>query len=278
MNSTAAVREPAVAGIFYAGSKKQLKADIEKLVGDAPPRAATGTLVGLIVPHAGYMYSGATAAAAYALLRGRKIDACILIGPSHQEYFQGVSVYPGSAYATPLGEAQIDTGLRDALVADSTIVRASLQGHRGEHSLEVQIPFIQSVLPEAKILPLVMGDQQTEHCYALGEALASALRDLHVVLIASSDLSHFHSSAEARVKDERVMSYIRQYNVVELMEHLEADTCEACGGGPIVAVMTAARLLGATSAEILHACNSGDITGDTDRVVGYCSAALWKTT
>ncbi len=276
MTMTADVRRPVVAGVFYAGSARELRDDVGAFVHGALPPDVPGTVVGLVVPHAGYLYSGATAAHAYALLKGRAVDACILVGPSHQEYFSGVSVYPGTAYATPLGRTEIDADLRDALLAESPIVRPSVQGHRGEHSLEVQIPFIQSVLPDVPILPLVMGDQSPAHCFALGEALGAVARGLNVVLIASSDLSHFHTSSEARTKDAGVIALIEQYNTTELMTRIDMQECEACGGGPIVAVMTAAHLLGARHATILHACNSGDITGDTDRVVGYCSAALWK--
>ena len=276
MSAETAVRPAAVAGIFYPGTKQQLETDIGELLGEPPGAAAAGTLIGLIVPHAGYMYSGATAAKAYALVQGRTFDACILVGPSHQEYFQGVSVYPGRAYATPLGQALVATGLRDALLAASPVVRASVQGHRGEHSLEVQIPFLQSVLPSAAILPVVMGDQRAENCFALGDALAVAAGGRNVLLIASSDLSHFHSSPVARKKDAAVIALIERYNVRALMDGLDDEACEACGGGPIVAVMTAARHLGADRATIVDARNSGDVTGETGRVVGYCSAALWK--
>ncbi len=276
MTIAADVRQPAVAGIFYAGTARELRDDVGTYMRGAVPPAVPGTIIGLVVPHAGYMYSGATAAHAYALLKGLAVDACILVGPSHQEYFSGVSVYPGTAYATPLGRTAIDTDLRNALLAHSPIVRASVQGHRGEHSLEVQLPFIQSVLPDVPILPLVMGEQSPAHCFALGEALGAVARGLTVVLIASSDLSHFHTSAEARARDADVITLIEQYNTADLMTHIDTRECEACGGGPIVAVMTAAHLLGARRATILHACNSGDITGDIDRVVGYCSAALWK--
>jgi MEMO1 family protein len=278
ITSESVARKAAVAGIFYPGTKNQLQAEVANLLHGAPAADDDGSLVALIVPHAGYAYSGATAAKAFALMNGRTIDVCILVGPSHQEYFQGVSVYPGSAYMTPLGRIDIDTDLRDAVLGGSSVVHASLEGHRSEHSLEVQIPFLQSVLPNVKILPLVMGDQHAELCLALGETLASAARNLNVVLVASSDLSHFHTASVARKKDREVIALIEQYNVRELMNRLDTASCEACGGGPIAAVMTAAHLLGAHRASIVHACNSGDVTGETHRVVGYCSAALWKKT
>ena len=143
METEHAVRRPAVAGIFYSGTHAELQTEVEDLLRDAAAPAVAGTLIALIVPHAGYMYSGATAAKAYALIQGRTIDTCVLVGPSHQEYFQGISVYPGSAYETPLGQIDIDADLRADLLSRSTVVHASMQGHRGEHSLEVQLPFLQ---------------------------------------------------------------------------------------------------------------------------------------
>lgn len=276
MLSDALVRPAAVAGTFYPATQQQLLSVVGNLLSDVPKSVNGGTLLALVVPHAGYAYSGATAARAYALLNGLTFDACIVVGPSHQEYFQSVSVYPGHAYETPLGRVTIDTGLRMALLECSSVVHASAVGHRAEHSLEVQIPFLQSIMPDAAILPLVMGDQHAELCYALGEAMASVVRGRNVLLIASSDLSHFHTAAEARKKDGEVIALIEQFNIRELMRRLDIGMCEACGGGPIVAVMTAAQLLGANRASIVHACNSGDVTGDTRRVVGYCSAAIWK--
>ena len=165
MNTTHAVRQSAVAGTFYPGSKDQLEAEIGMLLRNASPQQETGTLVGLIVPHAGYVYSGITAAKAYALLRGRSIDTCILIGPSHQEYFEGVSVYPGSAYATPLGETEIDAELREDVLARSSVVHASLRGHGGEHSLVVQLPFLQAVLPKSKILPFLPAEKSNQRIF-----------------------------------------------------------------------------------------------------------------
>ncbi|MGE5315587.1 MAG: AmmeMemoRadiSam system protein B [Acidobacteriota bacterium] len=273
------IRRPAVAGMFYPGTKEELESEVGRLLDAAsaqPSAKKEGVLTGLIVPHAGYMYSGATAARAYHLAKGADIETCILIGPSHQEYFMGVSVYPGAAYVTPLGEAPIDQDLRDKLLSHSPLIQEAAEGHRAEHSLEVQLPFLQTVLPEAKIVPLVMGDQESETCWELGTIVADASRGKKVLLVASSDLSHFYPSTVARTKDQEVLSLIGAFDIRGLLTQLESGSCEACGGGPIAAVMSAAQELGATRATIVHACNSGDITGDTSRVVGYCSAALWR--
>jgi MEMO1 family protein len=274
------IRQAAVAGMFYPGHREELGRELDELFEDArahPAAPAEGALHALIVPHAGYLYSGPTAARAYALVQGGGFETCILVGPSHREYFRGVSVYPGAAYATPLGVCTIDDACREELLAQSTVIRTALEGHRDEHSLEVQVPFLQRVLPQAMIVPMIMGDQEADTCRALGEAIARVAQGKNILLVASSDLSHFYPSDVARTKDREVISLIEAFNVSGLLQQLEADTCEACGGGPIAAVMTAAERSGAAHATIVHACNSGDVTGDRSRVVGYCSAALWKT-
>lgn len=278
--SPTAIRRAAVAGMFYPGTKPELEATLKELFAQMPePSIEThkpeGSVSALIVPHAGYKYSGPTAARAYALVRERHYDTCVLVGPSHQEYFPGVSVYPGAGYATPLGECMIDDEYRTRLLSAAPLVEASLAGHKTEHSLEVQIPFLQTVLPGTPIVPVVMGDQRPEFCRRLGHALASAASGRTVLLIASSDLSHFYPSDVARAKDAEIMRLIEGFDVEGFYAQLDADVCEACGGGPIAAVMTAARGSGARRASIVYACNSGDITGDRSRVVGYCSAAVW---
>jgi MEMO1 family protein len=271
------IRPAAVAGRFYPGTKLELETEMKELLG-ASAEASDAELCALIVPHAGYLYSGTTAGRAYALLEGRTIDTCVLIGPSHQEYFLGVSAYPGDAYETPFGLCKIDHTLRAALIDASPLIRLSTEGHRNEHSLEVQVPFIQTVLPSASIVPLVIGDLRAESYIELGEAIARVLAHKpRVLLVASSDLSHFYPSDVARVKDAEALRLIEAFDTRGFLRELETETIEACGGGPIAAVMTAAYGLGARRAQILHACNSGDITGDTSRVVGYCSAALWRT-
>ena len=270
------IRPPAVAGMFYPGDADELTGNLQDVFLQADNPSIGGKLIALVVPHAGYMYSGVTAAYAYRLIAEGEFDVIALVGPSHRDNFGGVSVYPGEGYRTPLGDVPIDDALRTALVECSPLIRAIPDGHREEHSLEVQIPFIQMVSPKSSILPLVMGDQREETCLELGRALARCTSGKKVLLIASSDLSHFYPSHLAKRKDADTIHAIAAMDEDELLAKLDNGSAEACGGGPIAAIMSAAKILGATQCTLLHSCNSGDVTGDRTRVVGYCSAALWR--
>lgn len=260
--------------MFYPGIPAQLNRELDELLRHAKPRRVEGKLVALIAPHAGYMYSGSTAAMGYKLLSSLNFDTVVVVGPSHREYFRGISVYNGDAFRTPLGDVPIDTVLRDELVAQSEAIVASQVGHRAEHSVEVQLPFLQKVLRKFTFLPIVMGDQRREYCDILADALAATLKNRNALLIASSDLSHYHPHDIAVRLDARVIHEVEAYNPDGLMEKLERDEVEACGGGPMVAVMKAAKALGSNRSYILHHCTSGDITGEKEAVVGYFSVAL----
>lgn len=273
------VRAPAVAGSFYPSSPDELREEISALLRAARPPTVRGSIAALIAPHAGYAYSGPTAAAAYRLIEGRAFDTVVIVSPSHREYFPGVSVYDGIAYRTPLGDLRVQEELRAALVEDDPVITASLLGHRAEHAVEVHLPFLQSTLSALPaILPIVMGDQRAEFCVRLGERLAQVLRGTNSLLIASTDLSHYHAYEDAEALDEAVIRTIARGDAERLLEDLAADRVEACGGGPTAAVLLAARALGARSVTILHHCNSGDITGDRANVVGYVSAAITRLT
>lgn len=276
MTANRVVRPPAVAGTFYPVSARTLRRDIASLIEEAAAGLPSmqGRCIGAIVPHAGYPYSGHTAAAVYALLRHAEFETAVFVGPSHREAFRGSSVFPGSAFATPLGEVAVDEELALALASAGGSIASSLAGHRLEHAIEVQVPFLQVVRPQAKMVAVTMGDQGPGSCSDLAAALASHLKGRSVVVIASSDLSHYHPYSEAVRLDRAAASHVRTFQVGRLQEDLLNDRIEACGGGPMVAVMTAARSLGATTATVLHMCNSGDVTGDHSGVVGYLSAIL----
>jgi AmmeMemoRadiSam system protein B len=269
-------RPPAVAGMFYPAERERLSRDLDRMLDASAGDALEGELVAMIVPHAGYQYSGATAAAAYALLRGRQFDAAVIVSPSHREYFDSISVFSGAGYLTPLGSLCVDESLRAALLKGERAIGASTRGHGSEHAVEVQLPFLQRACGVISILPVVMGDQRRENCFLLGKKLASILAGRKTLLLASSDLSHYHSYPEAEALDRVFIDDVRTFDADRLMDHLEGEATEACGGGPAVAVMVAARLLGADTARILHHCNSGDITGDRAQVVGYLSAAFTR--
>jgi hypothetical protein len=218
------------------------------------------------------MFSGPTAAAAYSRLVGTSVDTVVVVSPSHRELFEGVSAYAGDAYATPLGVIPVNTELRARLVKKSAIVTASERGHRQEHAIEVQLPFLQEILASFTVLPLVIGNQSAAVCFALGDALGSVLQGVRCVLVASTDLSHYHPAQVADRLDSVFLDDVRRFDEERLMRDLEEGRTEACGGGPAVAVLRAMRILGASRVEVVHHCNSGDVTGDRDSVVGYVSA------
>jgi MEMO1 family protein len=267
------IRPPAVSGLFYPDDPTMLALTVDRLLEKHHAAEDRSFPVGVVSPHAGYAYSGPTAAYAYTLLQRRPFRTAVIISPSHREYFNGISIYDGDAYRTPLGLINVDIHLREKLLAQNGILKASQLGHRDEHAIEVQLPFLQRINPDAKVLPIVMGDQRSEHCLLLARALADVLTPDHV-LIASSDLSHFHDQQEAVERDRIVEEDIVALKPMRLLNDLSTSRGEACGGGPIAVVMSASQSLGADRGKILHRCTSGDITGDTHRVVGYLSAAF----
>jgi len=245
------------------------------MLSGSPRVAPANTVVGIIAPHAGYMYSGETAAKAYAQVAGEQRQVVVVVSPSHREYFEGVSVFPGDAYATPLGVVPIGVSLRTRLVKESSI-EMSTAGHGEEHALEVQLPFLQCALSSFALLPLVMGNQSREECLELGKTLGRLLQGTDALLVASSDLSHFHPAAVGTRLDAVVAQDLERFDAEGLMSDLETGRAEACGGGPAVAVMVAGRMLGGQTLRVLHRTHSGVITGDNTSVVGYLSAIIQR--
>ena len=273
MSEKEIVRAPAVAGMFYERSPAALRRNIDEMLNRVQLPKVEGTVRAVVSPHAGYVYSGFTAAHAFKLLEGRKYDCVIAVGPSHREYFDGISIYSGDAYETPLGKVPINHEVRSELLQGEKNIVASAAGHRAEHSLEVQLPFLQRVL-EFSVVPIIMGDQRRQLCEQLSAALARVMANKNVLLVASSDLSHFHVYDEAVLLDKRVIQAVERFDSDVFIDELENKTFEACGGGPIAVAMKTAQQVGANRVEVLHYCNSGDITGDKSGVVGYLAAAF----
>jgi len=272
------IRPPAAAGVnsFYPDDPDELRQQVNELLERAPIKKVQGEIKGIVAPHAGYIYSGYTAAVAYKLLKGKTFETVAIISPSHRDRFEGISIFDGKGYRTPLGIVEVDTDLREELLnVDGIIVQSNL-GHRSEHALEVQLPFLQTVLKDFRILPIVMGEQDQEYCEVLGEALSKVLQNKNALIVASSDLSHYHDYATATKLDSLVVDSVGKLDFHGLLNKLEKQQCEACGGGPIAAMLIAAIKLGANRAEVVHYCNSGDVTGDRSWVVGYLSAVVWK--
>jgi MEMO1 family protein len=272
------VRPSPIAGSWYPGTAEAVRAEVDRHLAVVPSRPLPGSLVALIAPHAGLRYSGPVAAHAYALVAKRAVTTVVLVGPSHRTSFRGAAVFAAGAFETPLGAAAIDADLADALIAaDPKAVHADPGPHRDEHSLEMQLPFVQRLLPHARIVPVLMGDQSRGDVDALAAALGRALAGSGALLVASSDLSHYLPAAQANAADAHVVADVSDFAAERLMTRLEHGSNVACGGGPMVAVMQAARTLGAVSATVLRYADSGD-AGDHDRsrVVGYFSAALCR--
>jgi AmmeMemoRadiSam system protein B len=241
---------------------------------DAGDRSPEGELVAILAPHAGLMYSGPVAAHAYRLLLGRRFEVAVLVGPSHFAGFDGVAVVAGGGFETPLGIAAIDESCASDLRAATPVVHDDAKVHRREHSLEMQLPFLQRVAPAAKIVPMLMGYQTAETADALARGLVSVLAGRRALLIASTDLSHYHDAVAASRLDAVVLDCVRRFDADALQAALDVRPEHACGGGPAVAVMRAAESAGARDAVVLAYADSGDVTGDKSAVVGYMAAAF----
>jgi len=267
------VRRAAVAGSWYPAHPDALAREVDRYLtaSGEPPQ---GDPIAIIAPHAGLMYSGPIAAYAYNLLRGREIDVAVLVGPSHYVGFDGVALYEHGVFETPFGLVPIAEECAAAVARGSSLIHTHPTAHMREHSLEMQLPFLQRVLPGTPIVPLVMGFQRRETAYALGEAIAAAVKGRKALLVASTDLSHYQSATTAATLDEKLIDYVRRFDPDGLMALLEAFPEHACGGGPTVAVMRAAKILGAADASVLKYGDSGDVSGDKDAVVGYLAAAF----
>jgi hypothetical protein len=269
------IRRPAVAGTWYPGSAPALATEVDRHLGTAV-QGPEGDLVAVIAPHAGLMYSGPVAADAYALVSQHTFDVAVLAGPSHFVDFDGVAIYASGGFLTPLGVAPVDRTCAAKLLAATPVVREVRAPHVREHSLEMQLPFLQRVAPGVPIVPLLMGRQTAQTARALGDALAVALAGRRALLVASTDLSHYHDAATAARLDEIVVRRVAAFDPDGLQAALDARPDHACGGGPTVAVMRAARRLGACDATVLRYADSGDVSGDKSAVVGYLAAAFGR--
>ncbi len=267
------LRRAAVAGSWYPGSPQPLAAALDRYL-ERATSTVSGDLVALVAPHAGLVYSGPVAAHAYRLLRDRVFDVAVLVGPSHFVSFDGVSVVRSGGFETPFGVAAIDQESANGLLGATPVVREHPAAHIREHSLEMQLPFVQHLAPGLPIVPLVMGHQTAATANALGGALAAVLAGRRALIVASTDLSHYQDAATAAALDRVVIDCVSRFDADGLQRALDREPNHACGGGPLVAVMRAARLAGARDAVILNYADSGDVSGDKSAVVGYLAAAL----
>jgi AmmeMemoRadiSam system protein B len=268
------IRPAAVAGSWYPASADRLGREVDSYVARAHVDE-TDAPVAIIAPHAGLKYSGPIAAFAYRAVGRLHYDAAVLVGPSHFVPFSGVSIWPRGAWNTPWGPVQVAEGLAHAITAASATIVEFPDAHGREHSLEMQLPFVARLLPGVSIVPMVMGYQDRDTAFALGDTLTDAVGRHRVLLVASSDLSHFNDARTAAMMDGVVLHHVEQLDAEGLMQALEREPHHACGGGPMVAVLHAAKRLGATRARVLKYGDSGDVSGDKSSVVGYMAAGIW---
>jgi hypothetical protein len=279
------VRQAAVAGSFYPSDPKVLSAMIDGMLAKVSVPQITDPILAVVAPHAGYQYSGPTAAYTYAQLKGHKYTRVVVIAPTHHVSFDFTSIYEGDSYATPLGNVQVDKAFAQKLVKMSSTMKLSSQGHEptsagGEHAVEVQLPWLQKVLGNFQVVPIVMGDQSYESSRALGVALAKLIKSEgkqgETLVLASSDLSHFHTYDDAVKMDHKTLNALEAWDYFSMSRNFPSRIWEACGGAPIVAAMIYAERMGANQARVLKYENSGDVTGDHSSVVGYSADVFVK--
>lgn len=264
-------REPAVAGKFYPSDPAALRCAIEEYLADSVVEAAEAMVSVLVVPHAGYTYSGRTAACAYSRISGHDFNRVILIGCSHHERFSGICLGRSGAFGTPLGSFPIDEKFVDKLAQSLPTYRET--PHIPEHSLEVQLPFIAVVLGNVSIVPILLGSEFSEDHVRLGEFLDLETSEDDLV-IASTDLSHFLSESEARRQDQQSLDLLLGQNVDQLVAGAADGSCQMCGVAAVATVMTYAQQRGANDWSLLDYRTSADASGETSRVVGYAALSM----
>ncbi|MCW4006220.1 MAG: AmmeMemoRadiSam system protein B [Candidatus Bathyarchaeota archaeon] len=280
------LRRPVVAGMFYEGTAEELTAQIkfcflhpfgpQKLPHMNPngPR----DILGLICPHAGYVYSGAVAANAFsALAQDGKPDTVVILGPNHTGEGTGLSIMTTGTWQTPLGDVKIDEDVAEALVAESGILDVDENAHRREHSIEVQLPFLQYLYGDNfKFVPICFLMQDLQSAREVGRALTEVLANKNAVVIASTDFTHYETQTSVNRKDQAAINAIENLNENQLYTVLEEQNISACGYAPIAALITYAKGLCAPKAQLLQHKTSGDITGDHTSTVGYAALTITK--
>ncbi|MFH0795541.1 MAG: AmmeMemoRadiSam system protein B [Candidatus Omnitrophota bacterium] len=269
------IRKPAVAGAFYPGDKKVLETMVEKYLAEVPASPKVANIFGLISPHAGYQYSGKVAAYGFAQVKGKDYHTVILLGPSHQAFFEGIAIYPSGSWETPLGNVPVDAETAKIITEKCAFVKPDPPVFENEHSLEVQIPFLQKTLKNFKIVPIMFGGLKGNEYQSFTDALVGILRKRagDVLVIASSDMSHYHPYEKAVQMDRLVLKSIEKIDPNDLIPDLNSGKAELCGASPVIALLLLAQNLD-SEVKTLKYANSGDVTGDKGRVVGYGSVAF----
>ncbi len=276
------MRSPIVAGQFYAGTKPALLKQIEQSYtsqhgpGKVPRlKAGPRKIIGLVSPHAGYMYSGPVAAHGFSrLAEDGRPGSFVIVGPNHSGAGSGVSMMDAGKWSTPLGEVQIDEELAEGIKLASEIIDVDPVAHEYEHSLEVQLPFLQHLFGEVKMVPICMMLQDARTAVEVGDAIAKASAGRDAVVIASTDFTHYETQESAMGKDKKVIDKILSMDPRGVVRTVDEESITMCGYGAVAAMLQAAKKLGAKRAELLKYATSGDTAGPMEQVVGYASIAL----
>lgn len=267
-----AVRHPAVAGRFYPLDAETLRQEVRGFL--SPPATTPISALGCIAPHAGYVYSGHVAGAVFSALQIPEL--CLVLCPNHTGMGRPLAIMSEGSWETPLGEVPIDGGFAAALKQLCPVLEEDSAAHRSEHAAEVELPFLQERQSKLRLVPIALGTRHFEILKQLGEAIAVAIagQNAPVLILASSDMNHYESDALTRVKDHIAIEAILALDARALYDVITMQHISMCGFGPAVAMLTAARKLGATSAELVKYATSGDISGDRDMVVGYAGVIV----
>jgi MEMO1 family protein len=268
---TVVVRHPAVAGQFYPRDQNRLLAELQSYMRVEPEPAPA---LGCVAPHAGYVYSGHVAGAVYGHLAVPQ--RCIVLCPNHTGYGTPLSVMAQGAWETPLGEVAVDSFLAASLLRSYPLLSEDSDAHRGEHAIEVQLPFLLTRRPDLRFVPIAIGTRSYEALEGLGHAIANVLADFdeRVLVVASSDMNHYETDAVTRVKDRKAIDKILALDPAGLNEVVTHQNVSMCGYGPTIVMLTAAKRMGATAAELVKYATSGDVSGDRRTVVGYAGIVV----
>ena len=282
------IRQSVIAGSWYPGDAGELSSMVDEYLSKVPEGELNGELVALIAPHAGYRYSGSVAAYAHALLRDSGVRTVVLLGPSHRHSFRGFSIHTTGGYRTPLGVVPVNTKLTEELVSSSDLISQIPEAHQAEHSIEIQLPFLQRILTQFDFVPIVVGPFCTfDDCADMAETLVDHFRqEENVIFIASSDMSHYPTYDGAVKVDQEMLAAVKSFDIQRIVQTdakimgtgIKNLSCTFCGLKPVLITMMAAHGLGADAVKILKYANSGDTPfGERDRVVGYGAVAVYKS-
>jgi AmmeMemoRadiSam system protein B len=283
MTMTSAVRTAAVAGRFYPGRAEELLREVREFTtGKIPVETGRIAAIGCIAPHAGYIYSGGVAGAVYSRLKIP--EHCVILCPNHTGKGRPLAVMASTTWQTPLGEVAADAEMSARLLRRFPALQEDSAAHRAEHAIEVQLPFLQALQPKLNIVPIAIGTSDFNVLRGLGEALAEVIasrqeedheedqesdREEKVLIVASSDMNHYESDEITRVKDHKAIERVLAMDALGLWEVVMNEDISMCGFGPTIVMLTAAKILGATSATLVKYATSGDVSGDYESVVGY---------